>query len=118
MESNSEDKKITTAIKANAELNMKIETIEKEIQPALYEQSLNKTVIKEETEKELNSKILEITMRIKNQYPELSKYLEEMPVTIPDEKHPEITLKNLNAYYNSLTTILNKYMLEHPTNKK
>lgn len=36
-------------------------------------------------------------MTIKDQHPELSKYIEEMPVTIPNEKHPEITLKSLNA---------------------
>ncbi len=61
------------------------------------------------TEKEFNENILKITMRIKDQYPELSKYLEEMPVTIPDEKHPDITLKNLKAYYDSLCSLLNKY---------
>lgn len=118
MESNSNDKKVINAINANAELNIKIEMIEKDIQPALYEQSLDKSLIKEENEKNLNSKILEITMRITNQYPELSKYLEEMPVTIPDAKHPEITLENLNAYYNSLTTILNKYILEQNRKSK
>ena len=64
-------------------------------------------------EHELNSKILKITMTIKDQYPELSKYIEEMPVTIPDEKNPEITLKNLKAYYDSLNSMLNKYILEH-----
>lgn len=73
-------------------------------------------VIYKETEKELNSKILKITMMITEQYPELSKYLEEMPVTIPDEKNPEITRKNLNAYYDSLNSMLNKYLLEHPNN--
>lgn len=112
MKSNSKEKKIISAIKANAELNIKIEKIEKEIQPALYEQGLDKTLIKEGTERDLNLKIMEITMNIKNQYPELSKYIEEMPVTIPDEKNPEITLEKLNAYYNSLTTILNKYIFE------
>lgn len=66
-----------------------------------------------ETEKELNSKILKLTMRIKDKYPELSKYLEEMPVTIPDEKNPKITPENLNAYYTSLNAILNKYILGH-----
>lgn len=66
-----------------------------------------------ETEKELNAKILKITMTIKNQYPELSKYLEEMPITIPDEKNPEITLANLNMYYDSLNSILNKYIEEN-----
>ena len=62
-----------------------------------------------ETEADLNSGILKITMTIQNKYPELSKYLEEMKVTIPDEKHPEINLKNLKAYYDSLCTLLNKY---------
>ena len=64
-------------------------------------------------EHELNSKILKITMKIKDQYPELSKFIEEMSMTIPDEKNPEITLKNLKAYYDSLNSMLNKYILEH-----
>jgi len=100
--------------KANSDLNKKIEKIEKEIQPALYEQNLDMTVISQEAEKDLNSKILEITLKIKDQYPELSKYIEEMPVTIPDEKKPEITLKNLQAYFDSLNDVLSKYLLEHP----
>lgn len=99
--------------KTNTELNQKIEKIEKQIQPALYEQSFDKTMVYEEAEKDLNSKILKLTMRIKDQYSELSKYIEEMPVTIPDEKHPDITLNNLKAYYDSLSSILNKYILEH-----
>ncbi|OFY93352.1 MAG: hypothetical protein A3K10_07065 [Bacteroidetes bacterium RIFCSPLOWO2_12_FULL_31_6] len=65
-----------------------------------------------ETEKDLNEKILKITLKIKDQYPELSKYLEEMPVTIPDKKDPEITLKKLRTYYESLYSLLNKYILE------
>ncbi|MES2397969.1 MAG: hypothetical protein V4549_18295 [Bacteroidota bacterium] len=97
--------------KANSDLNKKIE---KEIQPALYEQGLDMTAINQEAEKDLNSKVLEITLKIKDQYPELSKYIEEMPVTIPDEKKPEITLKNLKAYYDSLNDVLSKYLLEHP----
>jgi hypothetical protein len=100
--------------KANSDLNKKIEKIEKEIQPALYEQSLDMTVINQEAENDLNSKILEITLKIKDQYPELSKYIEEMPVTIPDEKQPEITQQNLKAYYDSLSDVLSKYLLEHP----
>jgi len=64
------------------------------------------------TEIMLNAKILEITMLIKTKYPELSKYIEEMTVTIPDEKHPDITWECLNEYYNALSTMLNKYELE------
>jgi hypothetical protein len=63
---------------------------------------------------ELNSKILEITMTIQENYPELSKYLDEMPVTIPDEKDPEINKKNLKAYYDSLTSLLQNYIDERP----
>lgn len=66
-----------------------------------------------DTEHELNEKILKITMKIKDQYPELTKYLTEMEVTIPDEKDPEITLKNLKAYFDSLNTMLDKYILEN-----
>ncbi len=66
-------------------------------------------------ENDLNSKILKITMRIKNHYPALSKYLEEMPVTVPSENDPEITLNQLKTYYESLNSLLNKYKLEYPT---
>src|ERR1035437_5136146 len=99
-------------LKANTDLNKKIEKIEKVIQPALYEQSFDKASVNEEAEKDLNSKILQITMKIKDQYPELSKYIEEMPVTIPDRKNPDITPKNLKTYYDSLNSVLNKYILE------
>ncbi len=68
------------------------------------------------TEKEIEDAILKITMKIQNQYPELSKYLAEMPVTIPDVKTPEINIKNLQEYYNSLLTLLNKYTPNHDKN--
>jgi hypothetical protein len=66
-----------------------------------------------ETKIGLNAKILKITMTINEQYPELYKYIEEMQATIPDEKNPEITIKNLQAYYDSLNSMLNNYILEH-----
>ncbi len=66
-----------------------------------------------ESEKELNSKILEITMTIQEKYPELSEYLGEMPVTISDTKNPEINIKTLRAYYDSLTALLENYVSEH-----
>lgn len=62
-----------------------------------------------ESEDELNIKILEITMHIQEKFPELSKYLVEMPVTIPDKKCPKINIKSLREYYNSLTSILKNY---------
>ncbi|MFL5753980.1 MAG: hypothetical protein ACJ76F_11280 [Bacteroidia bacterium] len=71
-------------------------------------------IVHVETRESLSSKILKMTMRIKEKHPELSKYLEEMAVTIPDEKNPEISLTSLNAYYDSLYSLVNKYELEHP----
>jgi hypothetical protein len=61
------------------------------------------------TETEIEDAILKITIKIKTQYPELSKYLEEMPVTLPDTKNPEINVKILQDYYNSLESLLKKY---------
>ena len=65
-----------------------------------------------ESETELNAKIMTITMQIQNEFPELSKYLNEMPVTIPTEENPEINTKILNNYYQSLFRMLTTYKLE------
>lgn len=65
------------------------------------------------TEKEINSDILEITLKIKNNYPELTKYLKEIPVSIPDQEHPEINIKTLQEYYNYLESIFEKYDENH-----
>lgn len=66
-------------------------------------------VVSEQIVNDLNAKILKITLKIKDQYPELSQYLEEMPVTIPSEKNPEISHSQLEAYYESLVTLLEQY---------
>ncbi|MDD4993889.1 MAG: hypothetical protein PHR83_16840 [Paludibacter sp.] len=63
-------------------------------------------------ERELNLKIMQVTTEIKDHYPELIKFLDEMPVTVPDEKNMEITLKNLKSYYDSLNALLNSYITE------
>lgn len=59
-----------------------------------------------ETEKELNAKILAKVMEIKEKFPELSKRLNEMPVTIPNESNPKINIKILTEYYESINTLL------------
>ena len=60
--------------------------------------------------KQLNERILKTTMMITEKYPELTKYITEMPVTIPDEEDPEITIKNLKEYSDSLDNLLKKYV--------
>lgn len=70
-----------------------------------------------ETKKEIEAKIIAITNKITQNYPELLTYLNEMPVTIPDEKNPKINGAVLQEYYESLCSILKKYEDEH-RNKK
>jgi len=65
------------------------------------------------TENEFNADILKITMIIQEKFPELSKYIIEMPMTIPDDISPEINLKNLKDYYDSLDNLLNRYAVNH-----
>ncbi len=66
---------------------------------------------------ELNNDILKITMRISEKFPELSKYISEMPVSIPDTDDPEITIKNLSEYKESLELLLKKYEKNHNSDK-
>jgi hypothetical protein len=70
------------------------------------------------TEEQWNKAILDITLKINTEFPELSKYIAEMPVSIPDVQDPEINNKNLQEYYNSLETLLKKYTNNHPSENK
>lgn len=69
------------------------------------------------TVKELNDAILDITMKIRNEYPELSKYLSEMPITVPDILDPKINVTTLTDYYSSLENILKNYIPNHTGNE-
>ena len=66
-----------------------------------------------ETEEEINAKILKVTMVIHENYPELSKYLNEMPITIPIDSRPEVNVQNLQKYYETLVTLFRNYVAEH-----
>ncbi len=70
------------------------------------------------TEKELNSDILKLIMVINEKHPELSKYINEMQVTLPDRATPEINVKHLQNYYDSLNDLLNKYVANHKNTTK
>ena len=65
------------------------------------------------TEQELNDDILKITLLINEKYPELSKYIEEMPVTIPNRNKPDINLIQLENYYHYLLTMVKEYSESH-----
>jgi len=62
-----------------------------------------------ETEDELNKQILKTTNNIQENYPELSKFEDEMTITIPDKETPEIDLKTLQDYNDSLLAMSTKY---------
>lgn len=63
----------------------------------------------------LNAAILKITTVMQSECPELIKYLNEMPETIPAVSNPQIDLTILKEYYNSLESLLFKYELNHAT---
>ena len=59
---------------------------------------------------ELNKAIIDNPMEIYKKYPELVKHLSELSVTIPDTSNPEINIKILQDYYETLTTIVTNYI--------
>lgn len=61
------------------------------------------------TETELNKEIIETTIKIQQHYPELSKFEEEMTITIPSEIKPEITTSSLQDYKDSLQAMAKGY---------
>ncbi len=61
------------------------------------------------TELELNEMILEITKNIREKKPELLKFLDEMPVTIPYDENPPKHLKTLTSYYDSLVALVEEH---------
>lgn len=65
------------------------------------------------TKKDLNRDILDITMTIEEMFPELSKYLGEMPVTISNPPNREIAMTTLKDYYDSLYSFLRNYSTYH-----
>lgn len=62
---------------------------------------------------ELQQDILNITMKIENQSPELSKYLKEIPVKISEKDKHVINVQNLQDYHDSLVEMLAEYSKTH-----
>jgi hypothetical protein len=64
------------------------------------------------TNLEWNKDIRAITLKIRKEYPELTKYIEEMPSN--NSEFVEINGKSLEDYYNSLEEIVSTYAKTHP----
>ena len=67
------------------------------------------------TEIELNKLIMEVVMKISKKYPELSKYLTEVPVKNSAPESDHVRDKDLQNYYNSLCAIVAEYEHQHKT---
>jgi len=57
--------------------------------------------------------ILSTTMQMQEQFPELLKFIPEMPVKIPVNNDQEITLKSLKEYHDSLKNLMENYSIQH-----
>lgn len=70
-----------------------------------------------ESEDEINSRIIKITNKIQQEYPELIPYIGEIPMTVPSERNPEITSKILRDYYDTLYQIVKNHEQNKPNNE-
>ncbi len=62
---------------------------------------------------QLNDDILKITQLIRESYPELLKFIGEMPVRISEPIDEAITRKDLIDYYSTLESLLKNYSVDH-----
>lgn len=60
--------------------------------------------------------ISSLTSRIETDYPELYKYLDENPMTLPASEHPDIGKKALEGYLQSLKGLLEHHLETHARN--
>ena len=68
-----------------------------------------------ELSRSILSEIIQITREIEDNYPELKKYLDERPITLPDENDPNARVddKVLSEYLKGLKEMVSKYKQEH-----
>ena len=67
------------------------------------------------TKAEWGQDVINITNTIHQKFPELSKYIAEMPMK--GSGKDDVTVKNLEDYYHSLEDFLNKYAKTHADTK-
>lgn len=56
---------------------------------------------------DLNEKIMSLIEILKEDHPELINFLDEIPMTIPDDTDPHITVNILKEYYQTLLDLEN-----------
>lgn len=61
----------------------------------------------------LQREITELTSHIETNYPELYRFLEENPITIPASDQPDVGTKSLEDYLESLKQLLKHHLERH-----
>jgi hypothetical protein len=72
-----------------------------------------KRIIAMKTKADIERGIVNITTRINNDFPELSKFITEMPNKNLGNLDDGINVNNLEEYYNSLVELLSEYAKTH-----
>lgn len=67
--------------------------------------------------KEILKEITDLTFKIESEYPELYKFLDENPITIPAFEHPDIDKKIMKEYLDDLKQLLEQYIKTHRDKK-
>ena len=62
---------------------------------------------------QINDDIQQITTKIATEYPELTKFIVEMPAKNNEEIDEEITIQDLKNYYSTLESLLKNYSKDH-----
>lgn len=70
-----------------------------------------------ESEKDLSTRISQLTTLIQEQYPELLPYIAEIPVSVPSDPSPEVNSTILKDYYDSLYQIVKNHEINRPKNE-
>ncbi|MFD1553364.1 hypothetical protein DNU06_06780 [Putridiphycobacter roseus] len=63
------------------------------------------------------TEVSQLTLNIESNYPELYRFIDENPMTIPTSSHPDIDKEAMEDYLKSLKSIL-KHHIETHQNKK
>lgn len=61
----------------------------------------------------IEKNIFNITMKIHKEFPELSKYIAELPEHFLGKDNKQLETKNFKEYYNSLEVLLSEYAKAH-----
>ncbi len=88
-----------------------------EAKPLRSEHPIDKQEAYHVMETELNEKIIAITLEIRKKYPELLTHLNEMPISAPDQEHPDMSYNVLRGYYDSLCTLVETYKVNYPKSR-